>query len=303
MWVCVVVYRWNGDSHESRAGSKERDRLPAGPCGSLHSSCPPISIQQTTPASSYQDGADLAFRWFPWLAWVCFSPTAVTFQKLTDPLMFLPSFVLHLLNSDVFVQCLFFFPTLFWIISTPVSLFCRPHGVYRTLAAPGHSGLFHMRSFSLISLAPSVRPTSVTHSVLPSPLLSLLCPPQLPQAFYFISKNLSLHLWKICSTLLQPCPSLSYSHNPGFLFCTSPRVQTLKWENKQRGLSIWLVAEGHLCSWAIKKLRLFWQLASFHLFPSFPSGFRQMHRCKKKKFKVWFFSFFLDFLVKLRTKA
>lgn len=49
------------------------------------------------------------------------------------------------------------------------------------------------------------------------------------------------------------------------------------------------VAEGQLCFWVIKRLRLFWQLASSHLLQSFTFGSRQTHR---KKFMYVFFRLF-----------
>lgn len=155
-------------------------------------------------------------------------------------------------------------------------------GVYRGLTAPGHAGLFYMQTMNLISLAPCQSDHAPSSSLFCSSCLSLSpCGPLRDANIFFhleTSQNISLHLWQIHSASIPAC----------FIY-TSPRVWTLMWENKQKGLNIWSVAEGHLCFRAIKRLGYFDSWPAFTCSRASPPGSRQMHRWKKGKLKRFVF--------------
>lgn len=121
---------------------------------------------------------------------------------------------------------------------------------------------------------------------LPSLPLSLLCSP-------WRAASLSPSSQKYQRASVRNTRCFGYQHVSLFLARHIARFvphQHLAWslnslseKIKQEGLSVQSVAEGHLCFGAIKGLTLFWQLASFHLFPSVASGSRQMHRWGEKK--------------------
>lgn len=146
-----------------------------------HSSCLPISIQQTTRASSYQDGTD-GLTVVSMAGLGLFPPYSCWFPESN--------------RSDLFfcwtrICFASFFHWISFNLSFSVS---SPRGVHSSWTC---WPLSHALSSILISLAPPVSQSDRRDVPLSfSPLSSLFVSPLEPRAFSLHLKNISLHLCK-----------------------------------------------------------------------------------------------------------